>query len=155
MNSELYHHGIKGMKWGVRKSPEERYKDWKKKQHSRLDEQTAKDQAKWDKKIAKQKDRITKRGSSEVRQEQLRALKGKKEASKLLNKIGHGQIDKMGQKDYDDIVQRDATLTGLSTASIVLASMGMLPIAYFHVPSTNLNFDDYRVRHSDLESPDA
>lgn len=155
MNSELYHYGVKGMKWGIRKSPNERYSNWKKKQHRRLDEQTSKDQAKWDKKIAKQKDLIKKKGSTELRQEKLRTLNGKKETSKLLNKIGHTHVDKMSQTDYEIIVQREAIRTGLAASSIVLASMGTLPLAYFYVPNTNLNFKDYRVRHSDLESPNV
>lgn len=155
MNSELYHYGVKGMKWGVRKSKEERYRDWKKKQHLRLDQQTAKDQTKWDKKIAKAKDNLNKRGSTETRREQLRMFEGKKKTSKALNEIGHQQIDKMGQKDYDDIVNTQKTMVGISAASIALASVGVLPMAYLHIPSTDLKFNDYRVRHSDLESPDA
>lgn len=155
MNSELYHYGVKGMKWGVTKSKEERYRDWKKKQHSRLDTQTSKDQAKWDKKIANAKTNIKNRGSTEARREQLRMLEGKKKTSKLLNELGHKQVDKLRQKDYDDIVKRQQTMVGISAASIALASVGVLPIGYLHIPSTNLNFDDYRVRHSDLEYPDA
>lgn len=153
MNNELYHYGVKGMKWGVRKSKEERYRDWKKKQHSRLDSQTSKDQEKWDKKITKAELEIAKKGSTDVRQIKLRTLEGKKQASKALNKIGHDEVDKLGQSDYDEIVKRQTTATIASVTSIALASVGTIPLGYLHIPITNLNFKDYRVRHSDLESP--
>ena len=143
MNTELYHYGVRGMKWGVRKSKEERLSNWKNKQHTRLDKQTERDQTKWNKKIAKAEATINKKGSTKERDFELRKLKGKRALSKVLNKTGHDLINGLTQKDYNDIVKTQAVATG------------NLPVAYLHVPSTNLNFRDYRVKHSDLESPDT
>ena len=64
MNTELYHYGVQGMKWGIRKSKEERLSNWKNKQHTRLDKQTERDQTKWNKKIAKAEATINKKGST-------------------------------------------------------------------------------------------
>lgn len=145
---ELYHYGVKGMKWGVRKSKAERLKDWKNKQHSRLDAQTGKDQSRFDKRIARVKNAIN-NGPDVKKEARLKTLEGKKRASKALNDLGHKQIDAINQKDYDELVKNQVYLTGASIASIALASTGNLPFAYFHVPSTDLDFRDYRLKHSD------
>ena len=155
MNTELYHYGVRGMKWGVRKSKEERLSNWKNKQHTRLDKQTERDQTKWNKKIAKAEATINKKGSTKERDFELRKLKGKRALSKVLNETGHDLINGLTQKDYNGIVKTQAVATGMSVASMALMATGNLPVAYLHIPSTNLNFRDYRVKHSDLESPDT
>lgn len=148
-SDSLQHYGVKGMKWGVRKS--DRVKSWKKRQHSRLDDYTKKDQARWDKKIARTKNKIKNKGSTAERREKLRTLEGKKKASKAMNEIGHKRLDKLGSKDYDKVVQREIIATGASVASMALASAGMMPIYMIHIPSMDLNLNQYRVRHSDEE----
>lgn len=78
MNTELYHYGVRGMKWGVRKSKEERLSNWKNKQHTRLDKQTERDQTKWNKKIAKAEATINKKGFHERTGFRIEKIKRKK-----------------------------------------------------------------------------
>lgn len=144
-NDQLCHYGVKGMKWGVRKS--DRVRSWKQRQHNRLDNYTRKDQTRFDKKIARTKALIKNKGSTAARKEKLRTLEGKKQASKALNKIGHEKLSKLTSKDYDAVIMREVVNVGASAASYVLASAGVLPIYMVHIPNTNLNMDKYRVKH--------
>lgn len=144
MEYELYHYGVKGMKWGIRK--EDRYDSWKSRQHSRLDQQTSKDQAKWDRKISRTKKAIADKGNTAERKAQLATLNGKKKASAAMNKIGHKDIDSLTMKDYDDKVKLELGKTVAGLTSVALASAGVLPIGMLYMPSMDLNMRDYRVR---------
>lgn len=143
-NGELYHYGVPGMKWGVRR--DRQYNNWKNKQHARMDKLTEKDIKRIDKKISKTKESYKAIGNPEYLKNQQKTLSGKKTTSKILNKKGHEAINSITKKQYNKILIRQTGLTAAGAVSMGLAIGGVLPIGVLHIPSTNLNLNKYRVK---------
>lgn len=111
-NEELYHHGIKGMKWGVRKAQNDGDIGFKRKVSKSLND--AKNQSK--KLVTKAKREIRKRSNGEL------AKRGKSALDVLIN----GDTDWMGDHHYSDSAIEEARNRGKAAIERLMYSQDQI-----------------------------
>lgn len=134
-NQYLYHYGVKGMRWGVRKSPEERLKRYTSREIGRIAKRRIKEVDYEDRQIKKRQVRfdreLDKRGGDD----------GSKKLHKLANKyirtkaesyardeIAKKEVERLSSMKYEDM-QKEKKAVGKNVVGAVLKTTGSMAVS--------------------------
>lgn len=148
---ELYHYGVKGMRWGVRKSPEERLKQYTSREIDKVKARRMKEEKREDRKIRKRQykydqilsDKGGDDGSRKVDRAANKLVKAKAD-SYTNSAIAKREIKKLSSMKYEDMSEEKRKVGGailrsalITVGTTTLSATTGFPIRVYSFPLVN------------------